>query len=363
MKRNFVLIVANDPLFFFQHLRFLFDRDTKDHILFVSAPSANIPILLGPGKSRISIPLKRNPSIIDIWSLVYFVLLRLYYRPRLCISFTPKGLLLNSLSSLFPGITVHYATGQRWATFVGIKRIFYRSLEALLFRLLDASYCDSFSQSFFLSRELNIEPPKVIGAGSVSGVDLIRFNPGLPSPTIEFSNFVFGYVGRVVRDKGIFDLIASFQMLQSQFPNIQLLLVGPNELIGSDREHFNNQISANPSITSQPFSSCVEDFYKQIDVFVLPSYREGFGTVLLEAAASKIPIIASSIVGPIDFVQDSITGLLFSPGDQKQLLNCMQKYLYDTDLRTRMADNAFATVSSSFSREFVASNFVNEFLM
>ena len=145
---------------------------------------------------------------------------------------------------------------------------------------------------------------------------------------------VIGYVGRLVRDKGLIELIEAWRTLKEEFPLLHMLLVGPFEdgdPVPADVEHtlrHDERIHLAGHVPSGP-----EAYYAAMDVLTLPSYREGFGNVLLEAAAMEIPTVATRIPGIVDAVADGISGTLVPVHDAKALGEALHSYILDPELR------------------------------
>ena len=128
MKRP-ILIIVNNPLFIAQHLQFLFPYLDTLNLYFVTSSPSSFGFKPSVQNRFINLPITRDPSLIDALTFILFIILRVYYRPYIVLSFTPKAALINSFTSLLYGRTIHYFTGQRWATFRGLKRIFYQSID------------------------------------------------------------------------------------------------------------------------------------------------------------------------------------------------------------------------------------------
>jgi len=297
----------------------------------------------GIGFQQISIRRAINPWW-DISALV--ALLFFFYTEKfnLVHSYTPKAGLLAMTAAFFSGVPtrVHTFTGQVWATKKGLFRLFLKSLDRITARMATHILVDSPSQMRFLHSEgvLRQEIGNVLGAGSVSGVDLKRFRPnatvrkkirkalGLTKDAVAFL-----FVGRLNRDKGIPELYEAFMALRTRMPAAWLVLVGPKE----------ENIPFSPGLTGVDSgvvyvgpSSRPEDFMAAADVLVLPSHREGFGSTVIEAGACGIPAVASRIYGLTDAVVHGRTGLLVTRGDVGELARAMERLGKDRKLRLRM---------------------------
>ena len=250
-KLRKVFILVNDPIFVYQHLLPIIDKlkyETKLYI--VSSYRSKFKLNFKKVKV-INIPIKREPSLFDIQVFLKFLIIRIKHNPALCISFTPKAGFINSLTSFLGGKSYHYFTGQRWANLTGLRKKFLKFIDRFIIYSCTKVYCDSKSQSEFISRELNVKETQFFGKGSISGVNLNKFNiskqyafRNLASIKNQKShkllNFleivkknkykIIFFVGRVNKDKGIRELIEGFKLHNKKFNDSYLLIIGPNEL-------------------------------------------------------------------------------------------------------------------------------------
>ena len=200
----------------------------------------------------------------------------------------------------------------------------------------------------------------MMGSGSMAGVDLQRFRPNLDARVALRMRFdvldqvpLFLFIGRLVEDKGISDLIKAFSILYSKHPSAVLWIVGPDEdglqarlqALGASCE---DRIWWHGS-TLEP-----EAYMMAADVLVLPSYREGFGSVVIEAGASGIPTIAYSIDGIVDAILDQETGRLVPKGDILALAEEMRHMATDNDYRYYLGSQAFLRATSRYSSHAVS---------
>ena len=374
-----IIIIVNSSLYVVQHLEPIINKLKNYSELYLICPydpKYNIKV---EGYNLIYIPIKRNPSWIDLISLILIFYHRIIIRPKVVLSFTPKGGLLNTFSSFLRGKTIHYFTGLRWVLFKGIKRKFYKTFDRLIIKFSDFVYCDGLNQSNYIAKKLNTLPPKVIGSGSLSGVNLSLYN--LPKDYAsdallkstkyinkEFYNlildkkksnppFLFGFVGRISNDKGILDLILAFKEHRKKYLNSYLIIIGPLEL---GRE-FLDQLN-NPNIYYLGFKRDVHLYLKSLDTLVLPSYREGFGSVMLEAAASSLPIIASNIDGPTDFIRHKVNGYLIEPKNIESLKIGLDYFRENKNEVDRYAIKALEIVNDKYNVDYVSNLFVKDLL-
>lgn len=312
----------------------------------------------------IPIEIERKISIFkDISALVRLIALFRRERFDLVHSIMPKTGLLSMVAGWLAGvpIRVHTFTGQVWVTRQGWRRGLLKLFDRLIARLATHVLVDSPSQRDFLVSEGVLPPGKsqVIGQGSICGVDPARFHPdvGVGASVraelgIGLEQCVILFLGRLNRDKGILDLAVAFAEIVDQNREAVLLLVGAEEDVPFSRmqeicgKHRARLYRA--GFTLEP-----ERYMAAADIFCLPSYREGFGQVILEAAASDVPCVASHIYGVTDAVEDGKTGLLFPAGDVPALTQALLRLLDNAALRCQMGENARIRALEMFSEERV----------
>ncbi|HEX5127164.1 MAG TPA: glycosyltransferase family 4 protein [Rhodocyclaceae bacterium] len=283
-------------------------------------------------------------------------------------SVTPKAGLLAMLSAFIACVPVriHVFTGQVWATRRGLSRLILKSADRLTAALATHVLVDSASQRDFLIAEGVIQSDRsaVLAEGSISGVDPLRFKPDAKERAAIRRRFgipdsapLLLFVGRLNPDKGVQDIAAAFMQIASSW-NVHLMIVGPDE---SDmHDAICNVVRAHAErVHFVEYTSTPEHFMAAADIFCLPSYREGFGSVVIEAAAVGVPAIASRIYGLTDAVEDGVTGLLHSPGDVAEISACLMKLLSDEALRREMSEAARLRAIRSFSSERVTQAFVD----
>jgi len=270
-------------------------------------------------------------------------------------SFAPKAGLLATAAGRLAGTAarLHTFTGQVWASRTGSMRRLLRAADGCTARFATHVLADSASQRDFLEREGVVRAGRceVLGSGSVSGVDLARFRPDAQARSAVRRELGIGedepvvlYLGRITRDKGVLDLAraASSKAL--------LLLVGPDE--GGLREEVLRLRGPHASrVRFVGYTDAPERYLAAADLLCLPSYREGFGSVVIEAAAAGIPAVASRIYGVVDAVADGRTGLLFTPGDAADLGHKLDTLLVDRARRRGMGAAARARAAAEFSQE------------
>jgi glycosyltransferase involved in cell wall biosynthesis len=283
-------------------------------------------------------------------------------------STTPKAGLLSALAGKMAGVPIrlHTWTGQQWVTMKGPKRFISRIADRLIGVLNTRCYADSHSQMRFLVQEGIVDKNKiaVIGENSLSGVDLKRFDPPKWSPekkqkirhelSISATSKVIIFVGRIAKDKGIQELIGAFETLLSRGYELDLVLVGPlDQERGGDATVSAAELRKYARVHLTGYTASPEYYLSIADIFCLPSYREGFGTVVIEAAAMGLPAVGTNINGLVDAIVDGETGILVPPRDESALMTAMQRLLDEPELLMKMGQNARRRCVQNFSSEII----------
>ena len=276
-------------------------------------------------------------------------------------SVTPKAGLLAMTAAWLSRIPIriHIFTGQVWHTQVGFKRQFLKFLDRLLVWFTTHILVDGQSQRQFLiaNKIITDKNSKVLGKGSISGVDVQKFNPSseirnLYREQLNFQNndVVFAFLGRMNTDKGILDLAKAFQKLHADFPNVKLLLIGFDE---EQMQEKIRQIQTENIIYFGPTQK-PQEVLQAADVFCLPSYREGFGTSVIEASLLELPIICSDTYGLAETIIENKTGLRHEVKNVDQLYNQMKLLVQNEETRTVLGKNGRQYVLEHFSADEIS---------
>jgi glycosyltransferase involved in cell wall biosynthesis len=295
-------------------------------------------------------------------------------------STTPKAGLLTALAGWLARVPVrlHTFTGQRWVTISGPLRWVLRMSDRMIALLNTRVYADSESQRRYLIEQgiTRTDRIGVIGAGSLAGVDLQRFSRerfteeqrcrlrgelGIAPETT-----VVTFIGRITRDKGINELLQAVKHLREAGCKIDLLLIGPMD---SHLEAGCNSISKTHGELIHGFSQAHVVGYTDIperylaitDILCLPSYREGFGTVVIEAAAMSVPTVGTRITGLSDAVVDEVTGLLVPTQDANALAVALRRLIVDPALRRSLGEAARKRCVEQFDATLVNRNLLDEY--
>lgn len=314
-----------------------------------------------PDFKTIEVPMERHISLFkDIVALMRMIKVFISERPYIVHSMTPKAGLICMLAGWFTRVPVriHTFTGLVWPTAVGMKRKVLMTTD----RILCACATHVIPEGQGVLNDLknhNVckKPMKVLGYGNVMGVDMERFDPKRFEKEIcNRDGFVFLFVGRIVGDKGINELVEAFSKLHEKYPNTELRLVGRYEMdLDPVSEKTQNTIKTYDGIITvgSKFGDDLLWEYANADCFVMPSYREGFPNTVLEAGAMGLPQIVTDINGSREIVNDGENGLVIPVKESKAIFESMERILQDENLREYIKKNARPMIASRFEKNFV----------
>jgi glycosyltransferase involved in cell wall biosynthesis len=306
------------------------------------------------------IPFVRQIDILsDINSLFYLTMLVSKIKPISVQSIHPKAGLLTMIAAwvCHVPIRIHVFTGQAWVTKSGFSRLLLKSCDRLIAILANSLLADSPSQMQFIVDEgiAKAQDIQVLCDGSICGVDAERFKPDEESKVrirdqlgIPEDATIALFMGRIKKEKGALDLAKAFATHQPELNNLYLVFAGPDE------EGLREEILKLTSLKGNyvRFVGAVnnpEDFYAAADFLCLPSHREGFGLVTIEAAAAGIPTLASRIYGITDAIVDGVTGILHTPGDSLEIAKGLQEMANNLKSRQAMGTAAKKRALDQFS--------------
>ena len=314
-----------------------------------------------PQFKTIEVPMERHIALLkDVWALLTMIGVMLRERPYMVHSMTPKAGLLSMVAAWLTGVPVriHTFTGLIWPTAVGFRR----KILMLMDRLLCACATHVIPEGQGVLNDLRDfgvcrKPMKVLGYGNARGVDMERFNPArFASAPMEHRPFTFVFVGRMVGDKGINELVEAFTRLNDKYSKTRLLLVGPYEKhLDPVSELTQNRIDASKAIVAcgPKYGDELLQMYVDADCFVMPSYREGFPNTVLEAGAMGLPQIVTDINGSREIIINGENGLIVPPKDAGALYGAMERMLTDEPMRKSMAEKARELIANRFEKGFV----------
>jgi glycosyltransferase involved in cell wall biosynthesis len=329
--------------------------------------SGDVLDILPKNVEKIHIPIERKINLFqDISTLMRLIFIVKRNKFSMVYSISPKGGLIGMMASWLvrTPIRVHTFTGQVWVTSMGIKRNTLKFIDLIISKLSTNVIVDSKSQQDFLLDNNIITKYKstVIGSGSISGVDLHKFHSNSilrkkirSKLNIHNSTVVFLFVGRLKKDKGVFELTQAFVEVFERCNNTELWFVG------DDEENLQNKLELiapreDYPVKFFPYTTSPEKYMSASDVFCLPSYREGFGSVVIESAACKVPSIGSNIYGLSDAIINGVTGFLVDKKSVSKLKMKMIELATNRELRVKMGLAAHQTVIENFSSNEVTKN-------
>ena len=334
------------------------------NITLVSSPGGR---LLDTAKdenvSARSLPMVRGIApLADFVSFLKLLWLMFWHRPQITDFSTPKAGLLGNVAAWILCIPhrVYTLRGLRLEAVAGWKQKLLVWTERVACGCAHVVLCnsESLSQKAVVLGLTSPNKLQILGNGSSNGVDIHRFCPGTSDVrrrlNIAQDESVIGFVGRLTKDKGLVELLIAFDQIIVTKPKAWLLLVGWFD--GSEDaldERWRLHIAAHPRIRHVGFVEDTAPYYRAMDLMILPTYREGFPNVVLEAAATGIPTIATECTGSRDSVISEVTGLLIPPGDPDAIAGATLELLQNDHKRKRMGKAARQWVRDFYDQKKV----------
>lgn len=352
---------------------YLAEMNRRYDVLALSSPGRELDeIGRREGVRTAAVPMRRRIApLADLVSLRRLWRLFRRERPDMVHSMTPKAGLLCMMAARMAGVPV------RVHTFTGLLFPTARGLQRRLLMLTDRITCACAThiipegegvRADLAAAGITRKPMRVLGHGNVRGIDLdhycrtpqveaeaaaIRKRLGVPDGA-----FVFVFIGRIVPDKGIAELVQAFDTLG---PAAHLLLVGPDDEGSEPLDKSTTAgIAANPRIHTAGMQPDVRPWIAAADALVLPSYREGFPNVVIEAGAMGLPCVVTDINGSREIIAHGRNGLIVPPHDAAALADAMLRMCTDSTLRERMCAEARPMIASRFDQRYVR-DCLNEF--
>lgn len=350
--------------FFIQQARELIRKGYD--VYAIHSPDKSYDHITESGITYIPVKMSRGLDLRGI--LVFFKLKMLFrkYKFDIIQYSSPNASLYASLAGFFSGIKirVYRQWGLYYVNKSGLKRLFFKKMERITCRFSTKILPDSKSNLNLSIKEklYTWEKGEVILNGSAAGVNIQRFSIEKKQLWrqkireelgINKDSYLVGYIGRINKDKGIKDLVDAFNMLLKRYDEMYMILIGSIEsedflrdILSNDNKNKEHMIYLNE--VPNP-----ELYYSALDLFVLPSHREGFGTVLLEASAMQVPIIAADINGPKDFIKHFSTGLLFESKNVNDLYSKIEYCFINNIKVNEMVEKSFDNVLNNYNEDYV----------
>ena len=326
---------------------------------------------------HIIVPFTRKITIFkDLFAL--FTLLRFLKKekPDIVHTHTPKAGIIGMFASYLANIPIrlHTVSGLPLLEATGFKKFVLNMVEILTYYFATKIYPNSHGlKKIILENKFTSENKiKVIGNGSSNGIDTSYFNPKKFTfeekntlknyLDIENSDFVYIFVGRIVSDKGINELVKSFEKLSKEKKGIKLLIVGPFE---DNLDPIKNEtkyiIENNKNIILTGYKNDVRPYFAVSNLLVFPSYREGFPNAVMQAGSMALPCIVSDINGCNEIITNNINGLIVPSKDDKALYDAMKKILGDEILYKKLKNNSRSMIEKLYERKSFWKLLLNEY--
>lgn len=333
-------------------------------IVSVSSPGKSLIRLREKGVRTIEVPMERHISLFkDLKSLMQLISVFRKEKPYIVHSMTPKAGMLCMLAAWITRVPrrVHTFTGLVWPTSTGVKRRILMATDWLTCACATHIIPEGKGVMNDLQSYITKKPMKVLGYGNVRGVDMEKFSrrtevedmaKGIKKEGI----FTFIFVGRIVGDKGINELVSAFAELHKKYEKTRLLLIGNLEQhLDPLKAETLNVIDKHISIESlgPKYGDELLAYYAASDCFVFPSYREGFPNTVMEAGAMGLPSIVTDINGSREIIIDGKNGVIIPSKDVEALYHAMEEMITNSDKTKEYTDNAREMIASRFERGFV----------
>lgn len=342
------------------------DLKKKYEVVLLSSPGPEMETIAEKeGVKTIAVPMERHISLKkDVVSLFKLIKVFCRERPQMVHSMTPKAGLLCMVAAWLTRVPVrvHTFTGLVFPTAQGLKR--------KILMLTDAITCACAThiipegegvKADLQNNGITKKPMKILGYGNVRGIDMTRFSRResimrMAENLRDSDVFTFLFVGRIVRDKGINELVAAFNRLNEEFPKTRLWLVGFfEENLDPVSSTTKSIIESNKSIEAvgEKLADELLSYYAASDCFVFPSYREGFPNTVIEAGAMDLPCIVTDINGSREIISQGENGIIIPSKNEEQLYKAMKQMITDEKGRKKMTGNARKMIADRFEQSFI----------
>lgn len=341
-------------------------------VVAVSSPGEKMKVLEErEGVRTVSISMERRISLVkDFISLLRLIVFFAKERPDMVHSITPKAGLLSMLAAWITRVPVrmHTFTGLVFPTATGKMQKLLIAMDRLT--CFCATHINPEGEGVkrdLVNYNITSKPLHIIANGNVNGIDLEYFDktPEVVEKACSYKKegtFTFCFVGRMVRDKGINELVHSFLRLYQKDERVRLLLVGPFEkeldpVLPEVEEH----ILHHPGICYMGYQNDVRPFLVASDALVFPSYREGFPNVVIQAGAMGLPAIVTDINGCNEIVLPDLNGVIIPSKDEQALYESMKYFASHPVEVEKMAANARPLIASRYEQRIVWNALLDEY--
>lgn len=341
-------------------------------IVGVSSPGSELEeVHQREGIRVIVLPMERHISLVkDFISLIRMILLFLKEQPDMVHSLTPKAGLISMLAGWITGVPVrmHTFTGLVFPTATGFKQKLLIWMDRLTCAC--ATHINPEGNGVkqdLMHYQITKKTLKIIANGNINGINLDYFqkSPEIMQVAEAYRKegvFTFCFVGRMVRDKGINELVSAFVRLQEKYASTRLILVGPFERnLDPVSPETEKQIFGNPAIEFMDFQKDIRPFLVASDALAFPSYREGFPNVVLQAGAMGLPAIVTNINGSNEIIEPGKNGVIIESQNEEQLYLAMENFVLEQDKVRMMAQNCRTIIAEKFDQRIVWAALLEEY--
>lgn len=343
--------------FFIPQLKYLAENGYD--VTVICSPDENLQKELGDGIKFIPVTIARGVSPMTLGKSI-MELKKVFKREKFDIVqySTPNAGFCGSIAAKLAGVKVrnYHLMGLRYLGMSGVARKLFKALEKMSCALSTHVECITPSNLDLCIKEKLFKADKgtMVWNGSTGGVNMDRFDASnceawrsevRSELGLDENDFVFGFVGRLTRDKGVNEILEAYSNLQNR---AKLLIIGVREGTDTLEPELWQYAENSETVTILDFKKDIERYYSAMDVLLLPSYREGFGMVIAEAAAVGTPAIVSNIPGPVDVIDEGKTALTVEVKNARDLQNKMEYMLNNPDIISDMSDNCSEFIKEKF---------------
>ncbi|CAG5006524.1 D-inositol-3-phosphate glycosyltransferase [Dyadobacter sp. CECT 9275] len=337
-------------------------------VFMASSPDDKVPALIEQQNAEFfPLPLSRKFTLFqDFWALYQTIVLILKIKPQIVHTHSPKAGIVGMLAAFLCRVPlkVHTVAGLPLMETTGAKRKLLNAVESLTYYCADWVLPNSnHLKNFIIDNKLsgNSERLRVLGNGSSNGINVNYFSVSehlrqegqlfKESFGIATNSIILSFVGRLANYKGINELVEAFEVLQASHNNLYLLLIGAHEELNPLKDSTKSSIQNNKSIIAVGHQQDVRKYLTISDIFVFPSYREGFPQALMQACAMEVPSIATHINGCNEIIIDKVTGILIEPKSIAKIVGACDFLIKNKALRHEMGQKARQHVIRHFEQQ------------
>jgi glycosyltransferase involved in cell wall biosynthesis len=383
MEKTRLLRITTVPISLHLLLKgqFRFMREQGFEVYTMSAAGKEVPEVVKEGVEHIEIPLTRKitpiQDLLCLWKMMRIIR---SMRPHIVHTHTPKAGLIGMLAAWLCSVPVrmHTVAGLPLVEATGLKRFILVLTEKITYFCATGVYPNSVGLKDYMTQVLGVrnDKLKIIGKGSSNGIDTNRFkrsedmeqqaNELRSRYGIKPGDVVFSFVGRIVKDKGIGELVHAFKRLPELTggAKVYLLLIGPFEQeLDPLHEDDYKFLHDSKNVILAGFQSDVRPWIMASDVFVFPSYREGFPNVVMQSCCLNVPCIVSNINGCNEIIQHGQTGIIVPVKNAEAVYQAMVTLMENAPLRQSYSQAARNYIVANFDQQFVWNELLNEYKM